>query len=261
MKYKSTKEKMNVMKKPMIFEGNNVEIVTDGKGNPLFELYSTGMALGYINKRIVKGKKYISPYKSRIDKVLKNAEITGLCQGVTTYLTESQLYDFMLEAKTDKCKSFRKWVTAEVLPQIRKTGGYLHRREGESDENFLRRGFSILYETIEKQKRMLEEQIPMVEFANTIIASPDDGIDIGTFAKLINDKKIFKGGRNKLFAYLKDNGYLMNDNTPYQRFIDNGIFKFKKYIHGKPCGSRVGYKTLITGKGQAYLIDKMRRKV
>ncbi|MBY6934085.1 hypothetical protein FDB44_08565 [Clostridium botulinum] len=258
MKKQNKKETIRDMKELMRFEGNNVQIVIDEKGHPLFELYSTGKALGYTNKNNVG---MIYPRKERIERILENAEIKPCVHNGHIYLTESQLYDFMLEARTDKCKSFRKWVTADVLPQIRTTGGYLPRSKAESDENFLRQSFPILYETIEKQKRILEEQKPMVDFANILIASPEDGIDIATFAKLINDEKVFKGGRNKLFAYLKDNGYLMKDNTPYQRFIDNGIFKFKKYIHSKPCGDRVGYKTLITSKGQAYLIEKMRSKV
>ena len=99
----------------MIFEGNEVEIILNEKGEPLFEIYSTGMALGYINKRKNSvGKEYITPYKSRIDRVIESAEITCVCQGVTQYFTEEQLYDFMLEAHTDKCKKFKKWITHEV---------------------------------------------------------------------------------------------------------------------------------------------------
>ena len=116
-----------------IFEGTPVEIITDKNGEPLFELYSTGMALGYVNKNSM-GKIY--PHKSRIDKVVENAEIIGCVHGVHKYLTESQLYDFMFEAKTDKCKSFRKWVTNEVLPTIRKTGGYVNNAEKFTENYF-----------------------------------------------------------------------------------------------------------------------------
>lgn len=114
------------------FENNKVEIINDN-GKPLFEIYSTGMALGYINKRKNStGKEYISPYKSRIDKVIKNAEISCVCQGDTQYITEEQLYDFMLEAKTDKCRQFRKWITNEVLPQIaRKSNNIVPLKVGE----------------------------------------------------------------------------------------------------------------------------------
>ena len=101
----------------MIFEGNQVEIILNDKDEPLFEIYSTGMALGYKTSNGY-------PYKSRIDNTIKNAEISTFSQGVKKYFTEEQLYDFMLEAHTDKCKKFKKWITHEVLPQIRKTGEY-----------------------------------------------------------------------------------------------------------------------------------------
>ncbi|CAM2079627.1 MAG: BRO family protein [uncultured Clostridium sp.] len=104
-----------------IFEGHNVEIITL-KGKVLFELYSTGMALGQVKKNGV-GELY--PRKERIDKTLENADIKPCVHRGHKYLTEEMLYDFMLETKTEKCKSFRKWVTNEVLPTIRKSGGYV----------------------------------------------------------------------------------------------------------------------------------------
>ena len=123
-----------------IFEGTPVEIITDKNGEPLFELYSTGMALGYSRTdgktMSVHGGQKLFPRKDRIDKVIENAEITGCVQGGHKYLTESQLYDFMFEAKTDKCKSFRKWVTNEVLPTIRKTGGYVNNAEKFTENYF-----------------------------------------------------------------------------------------------------------------------------
>ena len=115
-----------------IFEGTPVEIIVDENGEPLFELYSTGMALGYITN--ADDKQY--PHKTRIEKTLQNAEIKPFVHGVQKYLTESQLYDFMFEAKTDKCKSFRKWVTNEVLPTIRKTGGYVNNTEKFTENYF-----------------------------------------------------------------------------------------------------------------------------
>ena len=109
------------MNELMIFENTEVEIILNEQGEPLFEIYSTGMALGYITNS--KGKTY--PHKVRIDKTIKNAEISTVVHHVQQYFTEEQLYDFMLEAHTNKCKKFRKWVTHEVLPQIRKQGYYI----------------------------------------------------------------------------------------------------------------------------------------
>lgn len=103
------------------FEGQNVEIIIE-EGEPLFELYSTGFALGQVVK--AKGKLYSN--KTRIDNNIKNAEITVVLRNAKQYLTEEMLYDLMLEMKTDKVKPFRKWITKEVLPTIRKTGGYVN---------------------------------------------------------------------------------------------------------------------------------------
>lgn len=108
------------MKELMKFEGTNVHIIQDENGEPLFEIYSTGMALGHI--KYAKDKPY--PRKERIDETLKNAEITAVVRNGQLFISESQLYDFMLEARTDKCRVFRKWVVNEVLPSIRKTGSY-----------------------------------------------------------------------------------------------------------------------------------------
>lgn len=107
-----------------VFEGHPVEII-EINNDILFELYSIGMALGYTTES--NGKIY--PHKVRINSTLRNADIKPFVQGVQTYLNENQLYDFMLEAKTDKCKTFRKWITNEVLPTIRKTGGYVNNTE------------------------------------------------------------------------------------------------------------------------------------
>lgn len=89
----------------------NIQIIN---GVTMFGLYSVGTALGYTKN--AKGKVY--PFKNRIDKVAENAEISAVVHGVQPYITESQLYDFMLEARTDKCRAFRKWLTNEVLPEL-----------------------------------------------------------------------------------------------------------------------------------------------
>lgn len=107
------------MQELMMFENNQVEVM-EVDGVLYFELYSTGMALGQVVT--AKGKKY--PNKDRIDRNVESAEISTVLHNAKQYITEEQLYDLMLEMKTDKVKPFRKWVTSEVLPSIRKTGSY-----------------------------------------------------------------------------------------------------------------------------------------
>ena len=125
------------------FDGRNVEMITNEEGEVLFELYSVGMALGYETKS--KGKTY--PHKVRIEKTVKNADIEPVVHGVQHYLTEDMLYDFMLETRTDKCKSFRKWVTSEVLPSIRKYGAYISTNEESVDQDYIKYNYAQLKET------------------------------------------------------------------------------------------------------------------
>lgn len=114
-----------------VFENCEIQIVVENDA-PLFEVYSTGMALGYITS--TRGKSY--PHKVRIEKVISNADIEPVVQNEQRYLTESQLYDFMLEARTDKCKPFRKWLVEEVLPSIRQNGCYISETATKEDIDF-----------------------------------------------------------------------------------------------------------------------------
>ena len=135
------------MNELMKFEGNDVEIILNEQGEPLFELYTTGMALGQVVT--AKGKLY--PNKKRIEKNIENAEISTVLRNAKHYLTEEQLYDFMLEAKTDKCRIFRKWITNEVLPTIRKTGSY-----SLSNTNNLPMEVNQLLDCINKQQQQID---------------------------------------------------------------------------------------------------------
>lgn len=108
----------------------------------------------------------------------------------------------------------------------------------------------------QSQAKQLEEQKPLVQFANKVAGS-SDCIDIGTFAKLIQDEGI-KMGRNKLFNWLRENKYLMKDNMPYQQYIDREYFEVKEYIISSLYGDKVKIQTLLTGKGQIYFTEKLR---
>lgn len=233
------------------FEATDVIIdVIDGV--TMFELYSTGMALGYVNKRTSKGKEYITPYKSRIEKTAKNAGITGLCQGVTTYLTENQLYDFMFEAHTDKCKPFRKWVVEEVLPTINKTGGYV---EFDMEEEFVNNYLPDLSEEVkvlvikdlrENNKRLKEENAELKEFYDTLLSTE------GLLPMNIVAKEL-KVGLKRLYAFLRANDvmfYKGNINIPYQRFMEQELFKVKE----TPCkDGKYRPATYATYKGLEYI--------
>ena len=185
----------------------------------------------------------------------------------TIVINESGLYSLILSSKLPQAKKFKRWVTSEVLPQIRKTGGYIPVDEGMTDSEIMARALLIAQGTINKKdelikqhEKTIEQQKPLVDFANTI-ASTSKSIDMSSFAKLIKDEGI-KMGRNKLFEWLRNNGYLMKNknNEPYQRYIDLKIFEVVEYtitINGK---SEPKIKTLVTGKGQIYLIKKLKEQ-
>lgn len=109
---------------------------------------------------------------------------------------------------------------------------------------------------IEQQSQQLIEQKPLVGFAQQVSDS-SDCVDVGEFAKTIRDENI-KIGRNNLFKWLKNNHYLMNNNNPYQKYINNGMFKVVEVVKKTPYGTKVFTKTLITGVGQIRLLEKIR---
>jgi prophage antirepressor-like protein len=139
-------------------EFGQIEIVVIN-GEPFIELYSVGQALGYVKTDIKNGKEYKRIRIDRIDIVIENAEIKPFAHGGRKYLSEEMLYDFMLEAKTSKCRSFKRWITHDVLPSIRKHGAYMTEEVIEktlSDPDFIIQLANQLKE--ERQKRLLIEQ-------------------------------------------------------------------------------------------------------
>ena len=107
----------------------------------------------------------------------------------------------------------------------------------------------------EERQRLLEQQKPKVEFAETVERS-DGTLSIGDFAKLL--PKEWKIGRNKLFKWLRDNKYLMKDNVPYQRYVNEGLFEVIETVNGYDSQDYINLITLITGKGQLYVTGKLK---
>ena len=124
---------------------------------------------------------------------------------------------------------------------------------------------------IEKATKELTDKIeqdkPLVDFADSV-AESSDSIDMGTFAKLIKEEEVFDKGRNKLFEWLRENGYISKKkvkgqftNEPYQKYIDQGLFEIKEIVIKTPYGDKIKTKTLVTGKGQIYFVEKLRKTI
>lgn len=176
------------------FEGNNIDIIIEN-GEPLFELYSTGMALG----QVIKAKGNLYPNKARIDQNIKNAEISTVLRDAKQYLSEPMLYDLMLEMQTDKVKPFRKWVTNDVLPTIRKTGGYVANEDMFIDiylpyaDNTVKDLFKSTLtvvrsqnELIQRQKVELETKSKEIEYKEDVIIGLVDNITLAEKRQILN---------------------------------------------------------------------------
>lgn len=179
------------------------------------------------------------------------------------FITEGDMYRLIAHSTLPSAEQFERWVFDEVLPSIRQNGAYLTDAAKDalfSDPETFARVFANWVD--ERKARLaaeqkIEEQKPLVQFANHV-ASTSDLIDIGDFSKLAKDENIIIG-RNRLFAWLRDGGYLMEDNIPYQRYIEQGIFVLREGTFETPYGPRVYKKTYVTGKGQICLIEKLRK--
>lgn len=183
----------------------------------------------------------------------------------TTIINESGLYNVILRSDKPEAKPFRKWVTAEVLPSIRKHGAYMTENTLENmiaSPEFGIKLLTALQEEREQRVKLeakVESDAPKVLFADAVNASHTT-ILVGELAKLLkqNGKDI---GQNRLFAYLRDNGYLIKRsgrdyNMPTQRSMERGWFTIKERTVQEPNGSISVKKTpLVTGKGQQYFIN------
>lgn len=240
--------------------GNMRAITKDGE--PWFVGKDVAEALGY-----GKGKSLANAVANHVD-----AEDKGVTEMMTpggaqkmTIINESGLYSLILSSKLPTAKKFKHWVTSEVLPAIRKTGGYIPVTPGMSDMEVLARAVLISKKTIDvlKEKNKLletenEAMKPKALFADAYAATKD-GILVGAMAKMLRQNGV-DIGQKRLFRILREKGYLMkfgtDRNMPTQRSMDRGWFRIKARTITTPDGSNRSTRTvLVTGKGQQYFVN------
>ena len=180
-----------------------------------------------------------------------------------SFIPESDVYRLIVQSKLPSADKFERWIFDDVLPTIRQTGGYVANEDlfintylPYADEN-TKKLFKLNLQTISQLNNIIAKQKPLVDFAETV-SSTKDIIDMNKMAKLLNDENI-PIGRNKLFEWLRTNKILMNNNTPYQKYIDGGYFKIKESIKETAYGTKIFVTTYVTGKGQIYIIEKLRK--
>lgn len=181
-------------------------------------------------------------------------------------ISEPGLYKLIMRSRKPEAKEFQRWVTHEVLPQVRKTGGYIPAGDSDSDEDIMARAVLVAQKTIkQKNQQIAEQQTRIVEleskarFADAVAAS-DGTCLVGELAKMLRQNGM-DIGQNRLFRLLQADGYLgksgSNRNVPTQRAMNLGLFRIKETTVTHADGHTTVSRTpKVTGKGQRYFIDR-----
>lgn len=177
----------------------------------------------------------------------------------TTIINESGFYSLVFQSKMKKAKQFKHWVTSEVLPSIRKNGGYIAGQENMTDDELMAKALMVAQNKIAERDKQIERMKPKEIFADAVSAS-ETSILVGDLAKLISQNG-YKIGQKRLFEWLRTNNFLIkcgsSRNMPQQRFVEQGLFEVKESNIQNPDGSvRITRTTKVTGKGQIYFVNK-----
>lgn len=181
-------------------------------------------------------------------------------------INEPGFYRVVMVSRAESAAPFQRWVTHEVLPSIRRDGGYMVAKEGESDEELMARALLVAQKSIDRLKEQnakheatIEGLKPKAMFADAVAAS-DGTCLIGELAKMMRQNGL-DIGQNRLFQRLQDDGYLgktgSNRNVPTQRAMDMGLFRIKETAITHSDGHvSINRTPKVTGKGQLYFIKR-----
>ena len=168
-------------------------------------------------------------------------------------INESGLYSLVISSKLPNAKKFKKWVTSEVLPSIRKNGGYIANQEQMTPEQIVANALIVAQNIISQKDRQIDEMKPKADFFDAV-ADSKTAISMNEVAKVLNIKGY---GRNNLFEFLRENKVLDRWNVPYQRYVDNGWFRVIEQHYQKNGEPIVTTKTLVYQKG----VDGIRKMI
>lgn len=176
-------------------------------------------------------------------------------------ISEPDMYRLICGSKLPSAIQFESWVFEEVLPAIRKSGGYIAEVQNESPEQLMARALKVAEETLARaqaRNRELENKVeearPKVTFANAVADSESTCL-VGELAKLLKQNGV-NIGQNRLFKWLREHGYLTKRNAPTQRSMEQGLFHVIERAVVRPDGASLTVSTTkVTGKGQLYFIN------
>lgn len=147
-----------------------------------------------------------------------------------TFISEANLYKTIFQSRKESAERFTEWVTSEVLPSIRKNGGYIAGQETMSDDELMAKALMVAQNKIAERDKQIERMKPKEIFADAVSAS-ETSILVGDLAKLISQNG-YKIGQKRLFEWLRTNNFLVkcgsSRNMPQQRFVEQGLFEVKE---------------------------------
>lgn len=208
--------------------------------------------------RYANTRKALMDHVDEEDKGVTKCYTLGGYQNLTT-INESGLYSLILSSKLPSAKWFKRWVTAEVLPAIRKNGGYISGQESMTDDELMAKALEVAHRTIAGKNKELERMRPKEIFADAV-ATSKSSILIGDLAKILKQNGVEVGAK-RLFDWLREKGYLIrrngsDRNMPTQRSMELGLFEIKETVVTHADGHTTINKTpKVTGKGQQYFIN------
>lgn len=233
-------------------EFGRIRTVSDERGEPWFCLADVCKVLGLKQNGVV----------MRLEKGVISTEPLSTRGGtqMANFVSEDGLYDVILDSRKPSARAFRKWVTSEVLPQIRRTGGYVPLEEQDDEKTILAKAVRILNRTLEqkdvllrRKEELIEEQRPKVEFADALTTG-DGCILISELAKLLT-RNGFVTGRTRLYRWMREHGYIFKRSTePIQMWVERGIFAQSVTVIKTNHGTEERVTTKVTGKGQEYFL-------
>ena len=222
------------------------------QGEPWLVGKDVAESLGYTNPQ-----KAIRDHTEPEDRTVNELFTVNGTKG--TLINESGLYSLVFGSKLPEAKKFKHWVTSEVLPSIRRDGGYMHTTPDMTDEEIMARAVLLGQKKIEEQAKRIQEMRPKEIFADRVSAS-ESSILVGDLAKLLKQNGVDMG-QKRLFRWLRDKGYLIkygiSYNLPTQRSMELGLFEIKETTITHSDGHISISKTVkVTGKGQVYFVNK-----
>lgn len=242
------------------FNGMGVRVIKDSSGEPWFVAKDVADILGYSNP-----SKAIADHVDDDDK-LNNETLSSLGQRGGWLINESGVYSLILRSNMPKAKAFKRWVTHEVLPEIRKTGAYVAAGETESDEEIMARALLAAQRTIERNKARIEEQAreieelkPKAAFVDNFMVSHGN-ILIRDYAKHVKQAlNLKKFGQKDMFDFLRENNYLTANRYPTQYAVNLQVLHVTEGLHSRNDGTtECHHCTKITPKGQNYFYNKLK---